>query len=85
MLPGEAAQRGTFNQSPQGTHGQIPANAINAHFHTEGARGVIALAPRMTKRTIKQGYTSTGEKILYIQHLGENHAHFVVEMHDGRW
>ena len=113
MLPGEAAQRGTFNQSPQGTHGQIPANAINAHFHTEGARdvpnkspqytngqtpanainahkhtegarGVIALALRMTKQTIKQGYTSTGEKILFIQRLGENRACFVVETPDGR-
>lgn len=49
------------------------------HNHTERARRVIALAPRMTKRTIKQGYTSTGEKILYIQRLVENHAHFVID------
>ena len=112
-LPGEPAQRGTSNQTPQNTNGQIPANAINAHFHTEGtrgapnqnpqetngqipanainahkhtegARGVIALAPRMTKQTIKQEYTSTGEKILYIQRLGENHARFVIETSDGR-
>lgn len=83
-LPGEPAQRGTSNQTPQNTNGQIPANAINAHKHTEGARGVIALAPRMTKQTIKQEYTSTGEKILYIQRLGENRARFVIETSDGR-
>ena len=113
MLPREAAQGGASNQRPQDTHGQIPANAINAHFHTEGARdvpnkspqytngqtpvnainahkhtegarGVIALALCMTKRTIKQGYTLTGEKILFIQFLGENCACFVVETPDGR-
>ena len=52
MLPGEAAQRGTFNQSPQGTHGQIPANAINAHFHTEGARGAPNKSPQDTNGPI---------------------------------
>ena len=66
MLPREAAQGGTSNQRSQDTHGQIPANAINAHKHTEGARGFIALAPRMTKRTIKQGYTSTGFQSLMV-------------------
>ena len=76
--------RGAPNKNPQDTNGQTPANAINADKHTEGARGVIALALRMTKQTIKQGYTSTGEKILFIQRLGENHACFVVETPDGR-
>lgn len=32
-LPGEPAQGGTSNQSPQDTNGQIPANAINAQSH----------------------------------------------------
>ena len=76
--------RGAPNKNLQDTNGQTPANAINAHKHTEGARGVIALALRMTKQTIKQGYTSTGEKILFIQRLGENRACFVVETPDGR-
>ena len=52
MLPGEAAWGGTFNQSPQGTHGQIPANAINAHFHTEGARGAPNKSPQDTNGLI---------------------------------
>ncbi|KAA8642583.1 putative glutamine rich protein [Aspergillus tanneri] len=48
-----------------------------------GTRKVIALAPRTIKRILEPGKTSTGEKICFIQKLGENRARFVVEASDG--
>lgn len=43
---------------------------------------MIALAPRMIRRAIEPGKTSTGEKICFVQKLGENRARFVVESSD---
>ncbi|KAB8256764.1 hypothetical protein BDV32DRAFT_152919 [Aspergillus pseudonomiae] len=48
---------------------------------TNGRHRTLAFAPRVSQRCIKPGYTSTGEKILYVQPLG-NRANFVVETQD---
>jgi hypothetical protein len=60
-----------------------PQPTANGQFQpARGARKVIALAPRVIKRAIEPGKTSTGETICFIQRLGENRARFVVESPD---
>ncbi|KAH2409897.1 hypothetical protein KXV53_006213 [Aspergillus fumigatus] len=63
----------------------FPSQSVTANGQPQkatGARKVIALAPRMIRRAIEPGKTSTGEKICFVQKLGENRARFVVESSD---
>ncbi|KAF7594866.1 hypothetical protein BBP40_007900 [Aspergillus hancockii] len=55
----------------------------NTHV-TNGRHKLLAFAPHVTQRCIKAGYTSTGEKIHYIQPLGIR-ANFVVQTSDGKY
>lgn len=48
-----------------------------------GQRRVIAIKPRKTHRAVQPGFTSAGEKIIYIQHLGLSNANFVVTDAEG--
>ncbi|KAJ5456068.1 uncharacterized protein N7458_004332 [Penicillium daleae] len=47
-----------------------------------GQKRVIAVRPRKTRRAVQPGFTSTGEKILFIQSVGR-YARFVVTDTEG--
>ncbi|KAB8256791.1 hypothetical protein BDV32DRAFT_152945 [Aspergillus pseudonomiae] len=51
---------------------------------TNGRHRMLAFTPHVSQRCIKPGYTSTGERIHYVQPLG-NRANFVVETQDQKY
>ncbi|KAJ5982304.1 hypothetical protein N7451_012404 [Penicillium sp. IBT 35674x] len=59
-------------------------NSIQLWNATGAKTRTIAIVPRRTTRSINPGYTSSGEKIRMIQHLGLYNARFVVEDTQGR-
>ncbi|KAJ5602067.1 hypothetical protein N7510_011601 [Penicillium lagena] len=60
-----------------------PGNRITLQS-VSGQKRVIALKPRKTHRAVQPGFTSSGEKILFIQSLGLNgNARFVVTDAEG--
>lgn len=71
----QASSGGTIPQPGQ------PPNSI-ALQAASGQKRVIALKPRKIQRAIQPGFTTSGEKILFIQSLGL-HARFVVTDSEG--
>lgn len=65
---------------PQAT---MPHNGVTLQS-ASGQKRVIAIRPRKTHRAVQPGFTSSGEKILYIQLLGMvGNARFVVTDAEG--
>ncbi|KAJ5178963.1 hypothetical protein N7492_002173 [Penicillium capsulatum] len=53
-------------------------NGLHLWNSTGGQTRTIAIPPRVIARSIRSGYTSSGEKIEWMQRLGFNSARFVV-------
>jgi hypothetical protein len=86
---GYPAEWAVFDTQPSSTDpgrrgaGDKSGNSIQL-WNATGGKRTIAIVPRRTTRSIKPGYTSSGEKIQMIQHLGLYSARFVVEDTEGR-
>jgi hypothetical protein len=78
------------NSQPHSNHAPISHPASNKagsqlqHVSAGSRTRTIALLPRRVVRSIKPGFTSTGDRIRMIQHLGLMGARFVVEDANGR-
>lgn len=85
IVPQGSNPQQTFNvQGSSGT--AIPQAGSSCNNITlqagSGQKRVIALRPRKIQRAIQPGFTSSGEKILFIQSLGLN-ARFVITDSEG--
>ncbi|KAF3394473.1 hypothetical protein F1880_005503 [Penicillium rolfsii] len=76
--------QGFKTQGPPGT--TIPQAGLQPHYISlqaaSGQKRVIALKPRKIQRAVQPGFTSSGEKILFIQPFGLG-ARFVVTDNEG--
>ncbi|OGE49514.1 hypothetical protein PENARI_c021G04569 [Penicillium arizonense] len=88
--PNSANSSQAPNSQPHSHHAPIShpdsnkAGSQLQHVSAGSRTRTIALLPRRVVRSLKPGFTSTGDRIRMIQHLGLMGARFVVEDANGR-